>query len=382
LLRIDALILEMQLVKKEVETLTGGSVTPTGSVLGAQTTEVFTESLAYGETNDDIAKIQTLLATDPEIYPYGVVSGFFGPNTEEAIRNLQTRVGLDPVGAIGPATTELLEGYMRMYPSGDFPADALKQKPQVLGASTTAPPSTPSSPTTGTVSGSNPLLWVDAEHDRGEVEVSARFKNGDRESFIVDANSENEAATEIASRLGLSYSFVKEVIIFVEKDDDDDNDHDEDDAEEAIEEAEEAIDDADDEIFEAEEDGEDVDFALDTLDEAEDALDEAEDAFDDEDWDEAVELAEEAKDLAEEAEDRIGEEEDDDDNEKGDSDEIESIEAEVSDGETEVTVEYENDDDYTFTVDEDDEDEIIEEVADELNIDEDDVEDLINFDYD
>ena len=92
------------------------------------------------------------------------------------------------------------------------------------------------------------------------------------------------------------------------------------------------------------------------------------------------ELAKKAKNLAEDAEDRIDEEEDEDEDEDN-SDEIDSITAEVGDGESNVTVEYSDGEEDDFTVEEDSEEDIIAEVADELNLDEDEVEDLIEFDY-
>ena len=78
-------------------TVTPATTAPTGSVLGAKTFK-FTEPVEYGADNDDVFQIQQLLKLDKEIYPDGTVSGFFGPKTQEAIRNLQKKFGLDPVG--------------------------------------------------------------------------------------------------------------------------------------------------------------------------------------------------------------------------------------------------------------------------------------------
>lgn len=373
--RIDALILEMELLKRDVEAIRDGGV-PSGSVLGASASAVFTQPVAYGETNDDIAKMQKLLATDPAIYPYGVVSGFFGPKTQEAIRNLQTHFGLDPVGVVGPQTTALLQGYLRMYPDENYPADIFDKRPvtpSVLGATT-------NTPTSNVSLGTNPLLFVDAELYWGEAEVEVRYRDGDRAEFIVVGEDEDEVVERIADRINVNEAFIRAVLSYSDVTNEDDNDYDENDAEDAIDEAEEAIENAEDEINEADDDGEDVGYALDTLDEAEDALHDAEDALDDEEYDDAVEYAEDAIDLAKKAEDRIGKTESDD-NEKGDSDEIEHIEADVEEDEAQITVEYEDGSEYEFTVEEDKRDDIIEEVADELDMDEDDVEDLIEFDF-
>lgn len=383
--RMDQIIAEMQALRAEFASLhqqVSGS-TPAPQVQGVQSSSIgFTEPLEYGATNDDIAWIQRLLATDPEIYPYGVDSGFFGPKTEEAIRNLQKRFGLDPVGAIGPATRTILETFLAAYPTGAFPDDVLTkipQVPQVQGVTTTVTPSpTPVAVTTSaTTNSSNPFDSITAEIDRGEASVKVEYKSGDRKRFIVTGDSKSEIARAIASRINASFDVVN-AVLEVEGEEEDDSRYDDNDAEDAIDDADEAIDDADDEIKDADDDDEEVGLSEQLLGEAEDALNDAEDAYDDEDWDKAVKYAKKAEDLANEAEDAIGEEEE---NDRGDSDEIEEIEVDVDEDESEVTVKYEDDDDYEFTVEEDKEDEIIEAIAEELDMSEGDVEDLIDLDF-
>ena len=377
LARMDAIIAEMQALRAEFAALSvaANASTPAPSVLGVVTTKTLTYDLSYGVTNEDIARIQRLLATDPLIYPYGVDSGYFGPKTQEAIRQFQIRMGLDPVGVIGPATTALLEVFLNAYPDENYPNGVLANKPQVLGAQTSTPAPTVTTYTpTATIGAARS---IDVEIDRGEAEVKIVYTNGNKRTLYVNDEDEDDIIDNIVSRTPLSESDVRAVIEF-DGGSKKRGDADEGDAEDALDDADDAIDDADNEIEDADDDGEDVDWAEDTLDDAKDLLEEAEDAFDDEDYDEAVELAEEAEDLAEKAEDRIGDEKR---NRKGEKDEIDLIVAEVDDDESEITVEYEDDDDYVFTIEEDKKDEIIEEVADELNIDEDDVEDLIEFDF-
>lgn len=334
--RMKEIAVEMQQLQTEFLSLANklGASSGASSVLGAQTSvaapvssaPVFTQPLVFGETNDDIKKIQALLATDPEIYPYGVASGYFGPKTEEAIKNLQMRFGMDPVGVVGPSTTALLESYFNAYPSGNFPDGVLDTRPQVLGAST-----------------SNTETGVDALAQIAALQQQL--------SALKSQDDADEAE---------------------EEDEDRSSKHDEDDAYDAIEDAKAAIHDARDEIRKADDDGEDVDVADESYDEAREVYNEARDAFANKDWDEAVDLAEEAGDLADEAVDRIG------DKAGKSANDIEDIFAYVGDDEAFIVVEYEDDDD-DFTVDTEDEDDIIKEVADELDIDEEDVEDLITF---
>ena len=295
--RMDTIIKQMEALKAEFATLVAaiGGGTPTPAVQGAQQSAkpVFTLSLQNGETNEDIKRIQKLLATDPEIYPYGVASGFYGPKTEEGIKNLQARFGLDQLGIIGPGTKALLELFFNAYPSENFPADVLKKKPQVQGASTSVPSPAPSSPVVPIVSTSG-IDEITAKYDGKEARVKVLFSNDTTQSFVVEGSTKIGVVDVVAAKLGKTRAQILALIEFSSassKDDDDDDD--------------ESI------------------------------------------------------------------------------DGIRSITAKVGDGEASIRVRYDDEDkkDKKFTVDEDDEDDIIEEVADELDLDEDDVEDLIKFDY-
>jgi len=374
--KIEAMIAEMEALKAELSNLTVSAV-PTPAVQGVQSGSVLTMDLSYGVTNDDIARVQRLLATDPTIYEYGVDSGFFGPKTQEAVRNFQARFGLDTVGVIGPSTTALLELFLNAYPDEDYPADVLKQgRPSgaVLGESTTSSSVTASTPTPAAIQSSHTYRSISIEEDNQEFVVRSYNRDGSRNrDVLVYPEDMDELYEMVADELGITEAAVRDLA-----DEDDDwfnrNDEDEEDAEKAIEDADDALDEVRDLIDEAEDDDIDTDEAQDLYDEARDLLDEAEEALEDEDYDEAVELAEEAEELAEEAEDELDDAEDA-------SQEIDEIKVEVGNGESEVTVEYENGDEDEFDVDEDDQDDIIEAVADELDIDEDEVEDLIEFEY-
>ena len=385
--RMKEIAVEMQKLQAEFTTLAAQLSAGAGSasVLGAQTSvpgNVFTKSLVYGETNDDIKKVQRLLATDSDIYPYCVASGFFGPKTEEAIRNLQTRFGLDPVGVIGPATTALLEGYFKQYPDGNFPDGVLATKPRVLGASTNGTgvdvsgqiavlQQQLSSLTGGSnTSSSNPAKSIEAEFDFGETVINVKFNDGRKSMRIVtETENKDEVVAYVVKKTDLTESQVRALIEF-EDTSSTSSDADEGDAEDALADADDALADARDEIRDAADDDEDTDWAEEAYDEARDLYRDAEDAFDEEDWDEAVDLAREAEELAEEAIDRIG------DKKGKSSGDIEDIFAYIGDGETEVYVAY-DDDDEEFTVQTDSESKIIREIADELDLDKDEVEDLI-----
>lgn len=306
--RMDEIISQMKSLRSEFDSLTKlvpATASPaSGTVLGASTSKRLTMNVALGETNAAVGLVQKLLATDSEIYPYGVVSNFFGPKTKEAIRNLQTRFDLDPVGVVGPATTALLESFFTAYPDDNFPSDALAKRPQVLGASTsvTTPPSTSVVPT-----GSIASITADFKQETAVVQI--KYVNGNTKKLVVDGEDKDEIAAEIAKATKLSKATVLATLIFNDlgASRTSSTDNDEYDAEDAIDDADLAIRDAQDEIDDADDDGDDIDWADETLDEAKDKLRRAEAYYDDEEWDRSVEYSVEAENLALDAIDRIDE---------------------------------------------------------------------------
>lgn len=70
--------------------------------------------LSIGSSGEDVKVLQKLLAGDLSLYPEGLVTGFFGPLTELAVKRLQAKLKIDQVGAVGPQTlaklNELLAG--------------------------------------------------------------------------------------------------------------------------------------------------------------------------------------------------------------------------------------------------------------------------------
>ncbi len=368
--RMDTIIKQMEALKTEFAELVASIGKPSGAVLGSQSSSksVFTMSLDQGQTNDDIKKIQKLLATDPEIYPYGVASGFFGPKTEEAIRNFQTRFGLDPVGVVGPATKALLELFMNAYPDGSYPSDVLKKKPQVAGASASVPmPSTPVIPSVS--SNTNSIDEITAKYDGDEARIKVYYSNDETETHLIEEDSKIKVVDALAAKLGKTRAQILSVIEFTSSNDDDEDEDDDDDDDFDVD--VEVDDDEvtvffeyDDDDYEVEVDSTDED---DVIEEVADELDEDEDDLDD--------------DLVDAIEDALEDALEDEDEDDGEDDEIDSISADVANGEAQIEVEYGDGEEEEFTVEETLEAEIIEEVADELNVDEDEVEDIIEFNY-
>ncbi|MBI4992825.1 MAG: peptidoglycan-binding protein [Candidatus Magasanikbacteria bacterium] len=68
----------------------------------------FTKSLYRGIKNDEVRALQEFLKQSPEIYPEGLVTGYFGPLTEAAVKKLQEKYGIETVGIVGPKTRQKL----------------------------------------------------------------------------------------------------------------------------------------------------------------------------------------------------------------------------------------------------------------------------------
>ncbi|MEK7630416.1 MAG: peptidoglycan-binding protein, partial [Patescibacteria group bacterium] len=84
------------------------------------TLQVPTKELSLGMKDDqDVMKLQVLLASDTSLYPEGLITGNFGPKTEAAVKKFQTRHGISPVGRVGPMTLAKL---MEIYGSGSMTA--------------------------------------------------------------------------------------------------------------------------------------------------------------------------------------------------------------------------------------------------------------------
>lgn len=72
-------------------------------------TPILSLSLSRGSTGERVRKLQENLAKDSSVYPEGLVTGTFGPLTEQAVRRFQIKYNIDPVGQVGPITKAKIE---------------------------------------------------------------------------------------------------------------------------------------------------------------------------------------------------------------------------------------------------------------------------------
>jgi len=78
------------------------------SFLGSSINFVQAAPLIKGMKSEAIKELQQILKEDPAIYPEGLITGFFGPATEQAIKRLQRKYGLKPTGIVDEKTFNLI----------------------------------------------------------------------------------------------------------------------------------------------------------------------------------------------------------------------------------------------------------------------------------
>lgn len=117
-----------------------------------------TRSLQQGATGDEVTALQEFLKKFPDIYPEGLVTGYFGPRTEAAVKKLQERQGIDAIGIVGPKTlkkiNELLSegtGASSVIPPGLLIAPGIQGRLEIATTTTaqtttTIPVATPAVP--------------------------------------------------------------------------------------------------------------------------------------------------------------------------------------------------------------------------------------------
>ncbi len=127
---VTALQAKIEMLMKQIEVLKATLNMQHSEVKMLRTELWLTERLRIGSMGNEVKTLQELLATDPEIYPEGVVSGVFGPLTQKAIRRFQEKNNLESVGEVGPRTLEILNRILQNDGagiSGKIPPGLLKK---------------------------------------------------------------------------------------------------------------------------------------------------------------------------------------------------------------------------------------------------------------
>ncbi|TSC78374.1 MAG: hypothetical protein G01um101429_834, partial [Parcubacteria group bacterium Gr01-1014_29] len=67
-----------------------------------------TKILKKGDTDENVKKVQGFMKEFPEIYPNGLATGFYGEQTEKAVKKFQEKVGIKQTGEVDEKTKEVL----------------------------------------------------------------------------------------------------------------------------------------------------------------------------------------------------------------------------------------------------------------------------------
>jgi hypothetical protein len=112
--RIEALLKQLKSLQEQLQKIRG------------EVRDVIKDGLKEGMTDDDVREIQELLASDPDLYPFGTPTGYFGPMTKEAVKRFQKKAGLPETGVVDSETRKLMEEMFKDRPNGKVPPGWLR----------------------------------------------------------------------------------------------------------------------------------------------------------------------------------------------------------------------------------------------------------------
>ncbi len=102
--QIEQLKAQIATLASQIESLRQARQEVRETTAEIKTTLRLLRQLREGMTGEDVTLLQQILATDPDVYPEGLVTGYFGPLTRNAVKRFQKIAGLDQVGLVGPQT--------------------------------------------------------------------------------------------------------------------------------------------------------------------------------------------------------------------------------------------------------------------------------------
>lgn len=92
------------------------------------TKSIFSQTLNKGSGGDEVTKLQKYLAQFPDIYPEGLVTGYFGSLTEAAVKRFQEKYAEDILSPLGLATGTGFVGEVTIAKLNELTAEAIKEE--------------------------------------------------------------------------------------------------------------------------------------------------------------------------------------------------------------------------------------------------------------
>ncbi|MEI6352365.1 MAG: peptidoglycan-binding domain-containing protein [Candidatus Nomurabacteria bacterium] len=84
-----------------------------------------TSQMDLGSKGDNVTNLQTFFSSNSSIYPEGLVTGYYGGLTVNAVNRFQSAYGLDQVGRVGPLTISKINSLIANGGWGDVFAPML-----------------------------------------------------------------------------------------------------------------------------------------------------------------------------------------------------------------------------------------------------------------
>lgn len=214
--------------------------------VNATSTLELKQELRRGMSGEEVRMLQRILATDRTLYPEGLVTGFFGPLTEQAVERLQTKLKLKQEGILGPETiARINEILWAAGITGDIPTDLLGSRVKIQveikdGKQEIKIEVKCDSSGSGNLCNDDDEKDEDEDENELEIEVEieegrARVdieKDGDESRLVLNVTDRSAVVAELAKLLNLTESEINAVIQFEDEDeveDEDDEDEEEED---------------------------------------------------------------------------------------------------------------------------------------------------------
>lgn len=99
-------------LKNQIKELQNQLVRLTSEVATVKEELKLTKNLRKGLSDDEVKELQKFLSQFREIYPEGLITGYFGSLTEKAVKKFQEKYGIESVGVVGPLTRNKINEFL------------------------------------------------------------------------------------------------------------------------------------------------------------------------------------------------------------------------------------------------------------------------------
>ncbi|MBI2035556.1 MAG: fibronectin type III domain-containing protein [Candidatus Liptonbacteria bacterium] len=112
--QIAALLKQLNTLQAQVDALKSEQKEVAGDIKDA--IKELRSEMEPGSKGEMVEVLQAMLAADPEIYPEGLITGYFGMLTKKAVQKFQKKHGLAQPGRVGPLTLKKLNELLKKNP--------------------------------------------------------------------------------------------------------------------------------------------------------------------------------------------------------------------------------------------------------------------------